>query len=72
MNIWQATEIASAGEVVSQIRARLAAGVTSDASHARLMIEIAQLALAEAARALDDEHSLQAAIDEASEALSEA
>lgn len=69
MNIWQATELADGGAVVEQIRARLAAKPKSDASYAKLMVEIAQLALAEAARVTDDGAPLQRAIDNASEAL---
>lgn len=69
MNLWQATEIATNGDVAQQIRARLAAGSTTDATHARLMVEIAMLALAEAGRVLDDEDVRQESIEAAMTSL---
>jgi hypothetical protein len=69
MKTSQAMQIADSGDVVAQIRARLAAGSTTDATYAKLMIEIAQLALAEASRVTDDSTTLQASLDEAAEVL---
>lgn len=72
MNIMQATDIATDGNVAAQIRARLAAGSTSDATSARLMLEIALLALAETARLTEDETEEQEALDDATQAVADA
>jgi len=65
MTSWQAIELATAGDIAGQIRARVSAGTRTDAAHARLMLEIAMLALAEAGRVLADEDATQERIDQA-------